>query len=315
MLSVITVSFRSKAHLRQCLQSIRDASPLNGDYEHIVVDNDSHDGTVEMISSSFPEVMLFRNEQNVGFAKAVNQGMEAARGDMLLLLNPDCLVPSGAIEELKELLDTRPEVAAASPMLVTPQGDPQISYARFPRLVPHLLGLSPLGWLLPRRLKDIGFSGIPQRQGRGQPTPVDAPAGSCLLVRRAAYESVGGMDEDFFTYYEDIDWAYRMAKAGWERYYVPGVRIIHDMGATWGELPEGVQLFRSYEGKYRYFEKRHGRLGGNLVRWTTVCCARLNILIARILLALRVGGPSWRRKLDFNTLLLDVHKNQFKSGI
>jgi hypothetical protein len=100
-----------------------------------------------------------------------------------------------------------------------------------------------------------------------------------------------------------------MAQKRWERYYVPSVRVVHDMGATWSKAPTGLQLARSYEGKYRYFEITYGLKAGKLVRWTTVGCARLNVLLGRMLIGLRVGGDSWIRKRDFNRRLLQVHRD------
>jgi GT2 family glycosyltransferase len=308
-LSIITVAHGAKEHLARCIKSVIDASPLDGEYQHIVVDNSSPDGAAEMVEEEFPEVILLKNSENIGFARAANQGLSRATGELMLLLNPDCILPSNAVEELVGFLNSRPNVGAASPMLVTPTGIPQISYARFPRLFAHLLGLSPLGWILPAWMKDCGFSGVPPTLEERVPRPADAPAGSCLLVRREAYEEAGGLDERFFMYYEDIEWALRMARVGWERYYVPSVRVVHDMGATWSNAPTGLQLARSYEGKYRYFAITYGPMAGNLVRWTTVSCARLNVLLGGILIGLRIGGDSWIRKRAFNQRLLKVHRD------
>jgi N-acetylglucosaminyl-diphospho-decaprenol L-rhamnosyltransferase len=308
VVSIVTVTFNARDHVIRCLGSVVAASPMGGDFEHIVVDNASDDGTAEAVANAFPGVTLIRHTENVGFARGANAGMRAASGGYMLLLNPDCVMPPGAVEHLVRFMDEHQRVGAASPMLVTPNGAPQISYARFPRLAPHLLGLSPLGWLLPRQMKDIGFSGVPPSIEEREPRLVDAPAGSCLMVRRAAYDATGGMDERFFTYYEDIDWAYRMAGEGWQCYYVPAVRVTHDMGATWRALPGGLQLARSYEGKYIYFSRRHGPGAGATVRWTTLACARLNVWIASILSCLGIARDGWQRKKAFNTTLLSAHR-------
>jgi len=290
------------------MSSVVRSHPLNGDFEHIVIDNTPGDAVSSMINSEFPTSTLVKNAENRGFSRAVNQGLDIARGDIILLLNPDCIISKGNIEKLVAFLDTHPSTGAISPMLITPHGQPQISYARFPRLIPHILGLSPLGWFFPSKWKDMGFSGVPPSVHESEPRQVDAPAGSCILVRRTVYETVGGMDEGFFMYYEDIDWAYRMKKQGWERFYYPAVRITHDMGATWRTLPAEHQLYRSYEGKYLYFTKRYGYVGGWLVRIITLVCARLNVTLASIIVSLRIGGEQWRRKLEFNRFLLDAHK-------
>ncbi len=308
MLSVVTVTFNARDHVLGCVASVEEACPMGGDYEHIVVDNASSDGTCEALASRHPSVILLRQDENRGFAAGANAGMLRARGGFFLLLNPDCLLPPQAAEGLVSFMEDHPSVGAASPMLLTPEGTPQISYARFPRLLPHLLGLSPLGWLVPAKVKDVGFSGIPPTLEERTPRRVDAPAGSCLMVRRAAYEATGGMDERFFTYYEDIDWAFRLREAGWESWYVPSIRVVHDMGATWRGMPDGLQLARSYEGKYLYFSRRHGPLAGRLVRATTVGCARLNVVLARCLATAGITTERWERKRAFNSALLQAHR-------
>lgn len=308
MLSIVTVTFNARDHAVRCARSVVEAAPMGGRYEHIVVDNASEDGTAEAVADAVPAARLIRQQQNLGFARGANVGMRAAGGSYLMLLNPDCILPRGAAETLVAFMDAHGDAGAASPMLVTPEGRPQISYARFPRLLPHLVGLSPVGWCVPKRMKDVGFSGVPPSLEEEAPRLVDAPAGSCLIVRRSAYEATGGMDEGFFTYYEDIDWAWRMAERGWQRWYVPAVRVVHDMGATWRSLPQGLQLARSYEGKYLYFARRHGTFAGTLVRWTTLQCARLNVAIASATEALGLQSETWHRKRAFNTMLLDAHR-------
>jgi len=307
MISIITVTFGAVDHIRRCIDSVMRSRPFDGSYEHLIIDNTIGNEVSAVITSEFPHVVFVKNSRNRGFSRAVNQGLKKAGEEAILLLNPDCIVSDGDIEKLVEFLHANPSTGAISPMLITPDGEPQISYARFPRLIPHILGLSPLGWILPAPLKDMGFSGIPPSLDETEPRPVDAPAGSCMLVRRSVYEAIGGLDEDFFMYYEDIEWAYRMKKAGWDRFYLPAVRIIHDMGATWRALPAKRQLYRSYEGKYLYFAKRYGYVAGRLVRTITLVCARLNVILASVLVSLRIGGEQWKRKLQFNRFLLDAH--------
>ena len=254
------MSWRTRELLRSCLQSLRVAlgdRMQSGAAELIVVDNASGDGTVEMVQAEFPEVRLIANEENRGYAAGNNQGLDAAHGRNVMLLNPDTEVPRAAVERLEACLEEHARVGAVAPMLVHPDGRPQLSLRGFPTplaLLGAVTGLarlapagSPLAAYLPRSLP-------------AEPGPVDQPMTSCLLFRGEALRVVGRFDETFPIFFNDVDLCWRMRQAGWEIWFVPQARVVHHGGASTRQVRLAM-LWESHRGLHRYYRKHYrGRL-------------------------------------------------------
>jgi GT2 family glycosyltransferase len=253
-LTVVIVNWNTRELLRACLGSLRAAlegSALSS--EVIVVDNASGDGSAEMVAAEFPEVRLIANAENRNYAEGNNQGIAAASGEFVLLLNPDTEVPEGTLDALVELLRERPKAGAVSPALVHPDGRVQESVRGFPApyaLVGELTGLARLfphsawGAYRPRRLPEDG------------PSSVDQPMASAFLVRREALEQVGPFDPQFPLFFNDVDLCYRLKQTGWEILYDPRVRIVHVGGASTRQVrPEAIR--RSHEGLRRFYAKHY----------------------------------------------------------
>ena len=229
-ISVIIVSYNVKEFLQQCLLSLKNA--LEGlSSEIIVVDNDSVDGTVNVIKNKFPEIILIENHFNKGFAAACNQGLAIARGEYILLLNPDTMLQEDTIKVMIEFFRAHPEAGAAGCKILNADGSLQLACRRsFPTLtvaLPKLLGLSRL---FPK-VKAFSRYNLTYLDP-DQITEVDAVSGSFLMMRRAVYEQIGGLDESYFLYGEDLDYCYRIKKSGWKIYYVPDTKIIHYKGES-----------------------------------------------------------------------------------
>ncbi|MGQ9602714.1 MAG: glycosyltransferase [bacterium] len=223
-ISIIIVSYNTRDLLRNCLRSIlNDDSGLIS--EIIVVDNNSSDGSPEMVSQEFPGVTLIRNQQNLGYAKAVNQGIQKSKSDYFLILNPDIEVLEGAIINLWRFMESHQDAGIAGAQLLNPDGSIQLSCRTFYTFTVFLLRRTPLGRLFPdaKLLKKHLMMDWDHQSDR----EVDWVIGACLMVRRSAFESVGGMDERFFLYFEDVDWCYRMRKNGWQVYYVHSAKMKH----------------------------------------------------------------------------------------
>lgn len=229
-LSIIIVSYNVKEFLQQCILSVKSAAqPLK--HEIIVVDNDSVDGTNKIIPQRFPEVTFVANSHNGGFAKACNQGMAIAKGKYILLLNPDTILQDDTLVTIYRFLEANPQVGAAGCKILNADGSLQLACRRsFPTpavAIPKVLGLSTL---FPR-VKAFARYNLTYLDP-DQITAVDAVSGSFLFFRREVYLQIGGMDEDFFLYGEDLDYCYRIKKAGWQIYYVPTTKIIHYKGES-----------------------------------------------------------------------------------
>jgi len=259
-LSIVIVNWNTRSLLRACLRSLEAAGDLAGiEHEILVIDNASADGSAEMTRQEFPRVTLIANESNLGYAAATNQGFAAARGESILLLNPDTEVPPGALRVLMETLAAHPEAAAVAPRLVDPDGTVQRSVRGFPAPWPLLAELSGLARLFPRsrRLGAYRMRYWNHDDERG----VDQPMASCLLIRREALEAVGPMDEEFPIFGNDADWCYRARAAGWSIYFTPHAEIVHHGGASTSQVRRA--MLRETERGLTHFYRKHyrGRAG------------------------------------------------------
>ncbi|MGC8787812.1 MAG: glycosyltransferase family 2 protein [Anaerolineae bacterium] len=256
-LSVIIVSWNVKGLLAECLASVYTASDRRPwQCEVLVVDNASSDGSPEMVRERFPQVFLLANRENVGFAAANNQGMALAQGRFVFLLNPDTVVRRDALDILVRFMDETPSAGMAGPRLVYPDGRFQHAAFRFPSLAQAFFDFFPLHY----RLLESPVNGRYPRSlyAAGRPFAIDHPLGACMMVRRQAIEEVGGMDEGFFMYCEEIDWAMRLKRAGWEVYCVPAAEVVHYAGQSTRQFRDEmfVALWRS---RFRLYAKHYGR--------------------------------------------------------
>jgi len=219
-LSVILVNYNDRNHIEACLSSLRENGP-SVEHEIIVVDNASTDGSRELIAHSFRSVRLIASAENAGFSRANNIGAKESRGEFLLFLNTDTVVTPGSIGALLDHLGADPSIGAAGPALLRKDGTVQVSFGNkvnFPAQLWQKLFLNPhYGRLLKKSAgtRSVGWL-----------------SAACLLCRRKAFEQVGGFDENFFIYFEDIDLCFRLRAAGWKLVYLPGTRICHEGGAT-----------------------------------------------------------------------------------
>jgi len=229
-LSVVIVNYNVKYFLEQCLHTaLKAASKLSS--EIIVVDNDSVDGSCPMVEAKFPEVLLIANKENVGFSKANNQAIRIAKGEYILLLNPDTVVEEDCFLKIVEFMDKTPDAGGLGVKMIDGKG----------RFLPE----SKRGLPTPEVAfwKMFGFSKLFPRSKRfgqyhlgyldnNQIHEVDVLAGAFMLLRRETLAKVGLLDEDYFMYGEDIDLSYRITKGGYKNYYYPGTTIIHYKGES-----------------------------------------------------------------------------------
>jgi len=229
-ISIIIVSYNVRDLLESCLHSVY--SSLAGiSHEIFVVDNNSDDGTVEMLRQRFPEVLLTANKDNVGFAKANNVALARARGRYLLLLNPDTLLQEDTLRVMLAFFAENDDVGMAGCKIIRPDGKLAPACRRsFPSPWVSFTKLTGLSTLFPhsRLFARYNLTYLSEDESY----EVDALQGSFMLLRREVYEAIGGLDETYFMYGEDLDWCYRTQKAGWKIYYVHSTKIIHYEGES-----------------------------------------------------------------------------------
>jgi GT2 family glycosyltransferase/lipopolysaccharide/colanic/teichoic acid biosynthesis glycosyltransferase len=229
-LSVIIVNYNVRQFLENALTSIGKAMEgLEG--EVFVVDNASDDGSVEMLHAKFPQVILIENQRNLGFARANNLALQRARGDFILLINPDTIVQEDTLQVMLKFFRDTPDAGLAGCKILNPDGSFQLACRRsFPTPWVAFTRIFGLGTLFPRS-RAFGKYNLTYLS-RDETYEVDAVSGSFMMVRREVYESIGGLDESFFMYGEDLDWCYRIGRSGYKVYYVHATKIIHFKGES-----------------------------------------------------------------------------------
>lgn len=254
-LSILIVNWNTVDLLSACLASLPAACGTL-DYEVLVVDNNSCDGSADRVRRDFPDCRLIESGGNLGFSKANNIALAQARGQRLLMLNPDTVCPEASLQRLCLALDAHPKAAAVGPTLLDEQNLPTASYGNFPNLWRHLASIiDPADVWIGRPWRNHGLGSIPKP---GQPaSKVDYVKGACLLMNRAAFQEIGPLDEQFFMYFEETDWCYRARQAGWEIWLHPEIAISHLEGQAAGKVSDFSR--RQFQHSYRlYLAKYYG---------------------------------------------------------
>lgn len=254
LISIITVTYNNEKEIKQFLLSLKSAVN-NFPTQIILVDNNSHDKTLEILEknlSYFKDLTLLKNKQNLGFTKAVNQGLKIAEGKYLLLLNPDIELPADLFHKLLPLFKKSAKIGIIAPQFINADGSIQPSCRRFPRhrdILFHVMGLI---FLFPRsKLFNYWKMGDFDHQAQRL---VDQPQGAFLLTHKQAFKEIGLLDEDFPMFFSDVDWCHRFIDKGWRILFTPEVKIIHYKGISVykNRLP---LIWSSHISFYRYFKK------------------------------------------------------------
>jgi len=293
-ISVIIVSWNTRELLAKALHSLPcDNAEL--ELEIFVVDNGSQDGSVEMIHRQFPGAPLIENEENLGFAAANNLAMECVHGDFILLLNSDAELLPGALEAMASLLISVPSAGLIGAKILNPDKSLQLSYVDFPNLWREFLILSGLG----RRIFGSWYPSHKPKQNR-IPRPVDYVSGACLLLRRSAYDSVGGFDDTYFMYAEEVDLCYRIWQGGWQVWYQPEAEVLHMGGGSSRSIPTKREA-DLYQSRVIYFLKHHGWMSAALLAVMIILLTTAKSIIHKSL-RLVSGGKYGREVVDPRTL-------------
>jgi GT2 family glycosyltransferase len=251
--AVAVVSYNAHDALGRCLESVNAA----GAEEVVVVDNGSTDGSIELVRSCFPRFELRVNEVNLGYGSAANQALAACRAPVVLLLNSDTEIAPGALEALDAYLRTHPRAAIVGPRLLNADRTLQRSTYPDPSVLDVLVGESGMH-LVMRRIPLLRERSL-RTWDHGRARRVPWVLGAALAIRREAFELVGGFDEDFFLYGEEVDLSRRLLELGHETHFAPVTNIVHIGGASTAARPAAMRR-ELILGWRRYLEK-HGSPG------------------------------------------------------
>jgi len=247
-LSIVIVSYNTRDMLRDCLRSL-PAGTQGITAETWVVDNNSPDRSAEMVAEEFPEVRLIANRENAGFTRANNQALRQCDSRHSVILNPDTECRPGALTTLVRYLDSHPEAGAVGPKLLNTDGSLQPNGARFPNPLQDFLVVSDLRGLARARFERWSR----MRDDFDRECELDVVSGACMMVRREAIEKVGLLDEEFFMFYEEVEWCWRIKRAGWKVVYVPSAEVVHHWMGSVRQNSEAMtrRLFQSSDIYYR----------------------------------------------------------------
>lgn len=285
-LAVVVVNYNAGEHLRRCLDSVLAAAG-DVDLEVVVVDNASSDGSARRAVAAHPAVRLVENRENRGFAAAANRGIRETSAPYVLLLNPDAEVTAGSLASLVKVAEDRRRAGVLGLAVRNPDGSVQPSARRVPGIWEGLAHAF-LGRVAPRnrftrRYTMADWDHASERE-------VDWVSGSAMLLRREAVEAVGGFDEGYFMYVEDVDLCTRLRRAGWAVLFTPEVEVVHEIGVSSRWQPRRM-AFEHSRSIYRYFRTHVARGPAALLRPAARAALWLRAALISLGLPREGGGP------------------------
>jgi GT2 family glycosyltransferase len=265
-LSIVIISWNDLKDIGPCIESVfSETAPP--DFEVIVTDNGSTDGSVQFIRGRFPKVRLVENGANIGYGAGNNRGFEVAQGDYVLILNPDTIIRDRAIDKLVAYADQHPETGAFGCRVLNADGSYQHSAYPLPTVGSFLVAALYLRFL--GRLSDA-FVGDTYVNWQGtQEREIGFQAGCCVLIQRQLLLSLNGFDEQLFHQFEDADLCFRVWKAGRPIRFFPGAEITHIGGQNRGRYPVSV-ILETHRSRYRFFYKHYGASATRRIRYVTL---------------------------------------------
>jgi N-acetylglucosaminyl-diphospho-decaprenol L-rhamnosyltransferase len=260
-LAAIIVNYNAGEFLRRCVSSVIGAAG-DVEVEVVIVDNASRDGSADAVASERSDLRVIRNDRNVGFAAAANQGIAATDAPFVFLLNPDAEIAGGTLGALVKVARERPRVGAIGCLVRNPDGTIQPSARRVPRLLEALMHAF-LGPFAPGNRWSRSYTMADW--DRTSEREVEWISGSAMLLRRQAIEEVGPFDEGFFMYVEDVDLCTRLRAAGWTVLFSPEVQVVHEIGVS-ARGQSRRMAFAHSASIYRYFKKHRAHGAGALLK-------------------------------------------------
>ncbi len=281
-LSVIIVNWNTRDLLQLCLSSCL-VGQTGLDYEIIVIDNGSVDGSAAMVNDKFPQVKLIRNQHNLGFCAANNQGLRLAQSRYVLLLNSDTQVWPQTFSKLVKYADSQPRSGVIGCHLVNPDGSDQWSVRRFPQVIDQIIILTKLANFWPKLLNRYLMADFDYRQANN----VDQVMGAAMLIRQEVLSDIGLLDERFWSWFEDVDFCYRARAADWLVSYTPSATIRHDKGQSFAQHQSLTKQKIWLKSLWYYLTKHHSPLARIVVA---------PFAVLSLGLAAGVGWFGWRKK-------------------
>ncbi|MBL7190077.1 glycosyltransferase family 2 protein [bacterium] len=305
-LSITIVNTSEKHFTIPCIQSVYDETK-DTDFEIIVTDNNSKDGSVEAIREKFPEVIIIENKKNAGFTEANNQSIVIARGEYIFCLNPDCKVLNGAVDKMVKYLDEHPKAGILGSKLLNGDMTLQPSARNF-LFTRNLLAQHMIPWkILPHR-----WAGrlVLEYWDHDEPRVVDWIIGASLMIRRKCLEDIGLKDQRYFIFHEDNDWCWQAHTKGWQTHFLPQAEIIHYGSQTVKSIWGNKLTLEVYKAQHTFIRKNRGETALLRHRILISCLILIRMLFTNILRLLgKVDKEKYRISMDFHNEALKIQMN------
>lgn len=294
--SVIIINYNVYSDIITCIDSIKKYTDTSLEYEIFVIDNDSSNRDIESVKKDFPEVKFFQNSRNEGFGAATNIGLKNASGKYILLVNPDIIFFDDAIGSLFTFMENLDEAGAAGPVFIRPAGNTEYYYSFFPSFYSRLIQQSGF-YFKTKKMKKRIYKFFDENINKKKPFRVDWILGACLIFRKEIYDKIGGFDESYFLFEEEVDYQKRMNKLGYYSYMLPETKVIHNHHSSTSKTGLGFIRFIGFRSMMIFTSKHtHGflRIGYGFVHSVSV----IHRLLRGIFLKkYRVGNVSTHIKL------------------
>lgn len=285
-LTISIVNYNNRDFLINCLQSLYENKGKIR-FDVFVVDNNSSDDSVKILTEKFPQVKLICNKSNVGFAKANNQVIKQSNARYILLLNPDTKVFDNTLKILVDFMDSNPGAGVLGCKIINPDGSLQLSTFGYPSIIKEFFNITGLDNIFPpnsffrkftgKYLSNMFQSTLSRYWNHNEIREVDSVLGACLLIRKEAINDAGLMDENFFMYNEEREWCYRIKKLGWKIYFNPNTNIIHYGNRTSADDLSKDLFVEYYRGIFYFFQKHYSKLELLILKWIFIigCYGRI----------------------------------------
>jgi GT2 family glycosyltransferase len=279
-LSVIILNWNAREWLERSIGSALSQDVGARSFEVILVDNASSDGSAQFAQELFPQITILAMDENLGFAAGNNVGIDASRGDVVLLLNPDTITHPGAFSALLDFMEAHPECGIAGPKLLNKDDTLQYSCRHFATLEAGFFRNTPLGRLFPKNRATRDY--LMKDVSHDEAMLVDWVSGAAMVIRREVIEAIGALDEEYFMYVEDVDLCYRAKQADWQTWYAPDGVITHAIAQSSNKNPRPM-IIAFHKSMFRFFRKHY--LGKLYPGWLTPIVAaglavRVGLVIA-----------------------------------
>jgi len=265
-ISFVIVTFNSLEPLKICLQSLFASISDDLYFEVIIVDNNSLDRSKQFILENYPDIQLIQNDENLGYTKAMNQGLKIAHGKYLVQLNPDVFVNLGTFQALISWMDDNSDVGICIPKVLNQDGTFQKQCRRgFARPIEVFSYFLKLDRIFPKN-RIIG-NYVKTYLPEDEIVEVDAVSGSCMMIRKDLISNIGYLDERYFTYQEDTDYCFQAKKAGWKVYYLPFASVIHQGGRGGSRSNPYKAIYEWHRSYYLYYRKNLAQDYAFFINW------------------------------------------------